>query len=219
MSTSVGAPATGPEAPGESPARRRAWRTVLVVVVVVAAVGIAAYALRPTIDPREEGGVAALDETFPGLQGEAVVGPPVDTGVMDRTVLVVNVWASWCEPCRREQPALQQVQAAYAGRGVELLGINYRDDRAAAERWIEDFGVTYPSVYDAEGRTAAVLDFPYVPDTYLIDVSGTMRYVVYGETTAQELSGLIDELLRGAPAAAGDPGGVDVAPERPRRVA
>ncbi|MEX1263800.1 MAG: TlpA disulfide reductase family protein [Actinomycetota bacterium] len=197
MSTSVGAPSTGPEleAPEELPARRRLGRTALVVAAIVAAVGIAAYATRPTTDPREEGGVAVIDEAFPGLRGEAVVGPPVDTAAMAWSVLVVNVWASWCLACRREQPALQQVQAAYVDRGVELVGVNYRDQRAAAERWIEEFDVTYPSMYDPEGRTAASLGFPFVPDTYLIDASGATRYAIYGETSVQELSGLIDELL------------------------
>ncbi len=159
MSRSVGAPATGPETPGEPPERHLA-RTTFIIVAIVAAIAVAGSALRPTTDPREEGGVAVLDEPFPGLQGEAVVGLDVDTGRMDWSVLVVNIWATWCGPCRREQPALQQVQAAYASRGVELLGVDYRDDRAAAERWIEDFSVTYPSLYDPQGRTAASLELP-----------------------------------------------------------
>ena len=166
------------------------------------AIGLAAFALRPMTDPREEGGVATLDEPFPGLEGEAVVGPPIDTGSMEWSVLVVNVWATWCGPCRREQPALLQVQAEYEDRGVAFVGVDYNDDRAKAERWIEDFGVPYQSLFDPDGRTASTLGFPFLPDTYLVDASGTMRYVVYGETGAEELSGLIDVLL-----AADDPEG------------
>ena len=203
MSTSGGGLAAGPEAAGDPPERHHV-RTTLIVVAIVPALAVAGYALRPTTDPREEGGVAVLDEAFPGLHGEAVVGPGIDTGAMDWSVLVVNIWATWCGPCRREQPALQQVQAAYADRGVELVGVDYRDDRAAAERWIEDFAVTYPSLYDPQGRTAASLNFPFVPDTYLVDASGTTRYAIYGETDEEELSRLIDELLSdpGNPAAA-----------------
>ena len=203
MSRPVGALAAGPEAAGEPPERRHV-RTTLTLVAIVAAIAVAGYALRPTTDPREKGGVAVLDEAFPGLHGEAVVGPGIDTGSMDWSVLVVNIWATWCGPCRREQPALQQVQATYASRGVELVGVDYRDDRAAAQRWIEDFAVTYPSLYDPQGRTAASLNFPFVPDTYLVDASGTTRYAIYGETSEEELSRLIDELLSdpGNPAAA-----------------
>ena len=110
-----------------------ARRTVLAIAAVAVIAGIAAYVLRPTTDPREEGGIAEIDEPFAGLQGEAVVGAPVDSATMDWSVLVVNVWATWCEPCRREQPALQRVQADHDGQNVEFLGVNYRDDRAAAQ--------------------------------------------------------------------------------------
>lgn len=195
LTTPVEPPATAPRDADEAPARRRLGRVAVVVAVIVVVAGLVAFALRPTTDPREEGGVAELDEPFPGLEGEAVVGPPIDTASMEWSVLVVNVWATWCEPCRREQPALQQVQADYEGLAVGFVGIDYRDDRAAAQRWIEDFGVTYQSLFDPEGRTASTLGFPFLPDTYVVDASGTMRYAVYGETSAAELSGLIDEVL------------------------
>lgn len=172
------------------------------LVGVAAMAAVAAFALRRSSDPREEGGVAPIEEPMPRLRGESVVGPPVDTAEMRWSVLVLNVWATWCAPCRREQPALQRVQAEFDRFGVEFLGINYRDDRAAAERWIEDFGVTYSSLSDPEGRTAALLGFPFLPDTYLVDEGGTMRYAIYGETSAEELSGLIDELLVEEPASA-----------------
>jgi cytochrome c biogenesis protein CcmG/thiol:disulfide interchange protein DsbE len=198
LTDSLGDPAPA-QAPGEAGPGRRRIRTAAAVSVVAVALGVAGYALRPTSDPRQEGGVAELDEPFPGLVGEAVVGPPIDTATMDGAVRVVNVWATWCEPCRREQPALLEVQAAFEGSGVEFVGVDYRDDRAAATRWIDDFGVEYPSLFDPQGRTAASLGFPFLPDTYLVDANGTMRYAIYGETSAEELSGLIDELLAGTP--------------------
>ena len=177
-----------------SPSHRRG-RVALAVLGVVAVAGIAAFALRPTSDPRQEGGVAPIEEPMPRLQGDGVVGPEVDTDEMRWSVLVLNVWATWCAPCRREQPALQRVQGGFDWRGVEFLGINSRDDRAAARRWIEDFGVAYPSLSDPDGRAAALLGFPFLPDTYVVDRRGTMRYAIYGETSAEELTGLIDELL------------------------
>jgi cytochrome c biogenesis protein CcmG, thiol:disulfide interchange protein DsbE len=205
LTGAVDAPATSDPAtsPSPPPARERARRIVAIAAGAVIVAGLAGYALRPTTDPRVEGGVAELEEPFPGLEGPAVVGPPVDTGAMEWSVLVVNVWATWCEPCRREQPALLRVQEAYEGRGVEFLGIDYQDDRAKARRWIEDFEVTYPSLFDPDGRTAASFGFPFLPDTYLVDASGTMRSVVYGETSAEELSALIDGLLAEASAADG----------------
>ena len=59
----------------------------------------------------------------------------------------------------------------------------------------------YPSLHDPDGRTAALLGFPFLPDTYVVDASGTMRFAIYGETSAEELSGLIEEVLAGQDAA------------------
>lgn len=77
---------------------------------------------------------------------------------------------------------------------MEFLGINYRDDREAAAAWIEAFGVTYPSLFDPGGRTA-LLSFPFVPDTYIVDEDGVIRYTIFGETTEDELTGLIEDVL------------------------
>ena len=108
---------------------------------------------------------------------------------------MLNVWATWCGPCRREQPGLQRLAKDYGAR-VGFMGINYQDDRIAAARWADDeFGVSYPSLYDPSGRTASQLGYPYLPDTYIVDRSGTIRWAIQGETNEQELRGLIDQLL------------------------
>ena len=107
----------------------------------------------------------------------------------------MNVWATWCGPCRQEQPDLVKVANAYRAKGVEFLGIDYQDDQAAAKAWIDQFNVPYPSLFDPAGRTAAQLKYPYLPDTYVVDRSGVIRYAIFGRTTQQELSGLIDEVL------------------------
>jgi DsbE subfamily thiol:disulfide oxidoreductase len=108
---------------------------------------------------------------------------------------VINVWADWCAPCRREQPQLVELAARYREDGVRFLGINYQDDRDAARAWVREFEVPYPSLFDPAGRSAADLGFPALPDTYVVDPGGTIRWVVYGETDEQELAGLIDDVL------------------------
>jgi len=83
----------------------------------------------------------------------------------------------------------------YGDQGVRFLGINHRDDLDAAKAWIKEFGVPYPSLFDPAGRTAADLGYPALPDTYVVDRQGTIRWVVFGETDKKELAGLIDDLL------------------------
>jgi hypothetical protein len=95
---------------------------------------------------------------------------------------------------RAELPALVDVAGRYDGR-VGFLGINYVDDAANARRWQRDYAIPYPSVDDQAGSLADDLGFPYLPHTLVVDGAGRLRYRIFGETTAEELSGLLDGLL------------------------
>lgn len=144
-------------------------------------------------------GAASRDEPLPVLTGESLDGERLDASAYaDGNVLVINVWADWCAPCRREQPQLVRLADRYQDEGVRFLGINYQDDRDAARAWVREFQVPYPSLFDPSGRSAADLGFPALPDTYVVDPGGTIRWVVYGETDEDELAGLIDLVLAAA---------------------
>lgn len=139
-------------------------------------------------------GVARVDDPLPRLAGETLDGDRVEASAYaGGDVLVINVWAHDCPPCREEQPML--VQLAHRYDDVRFLGISYRDDLDAARDWIREFDVPYPSLYDRAGRTAASLGYPFIPDTYVVDPGGRIRWVVFGATNEEELSGLIDDVL------------------------
>lgn len=141
-------------------------------------------------------GVVEQDRPVPSIAGETLDGQDLDAAsYADGSVLVINAWATWCGPCRREQPVLVRLADRYEDDGVRFLGINYQDDRDAARAWVGEFGVPYPSLFDPSGRTAAQLGFPFLPDTYVVDRDGTIRWVIYGETDERELAGLIDDVL------------------------
>ena len=181
-------------------------RKVAVIVVAALVVSLlAAFVFRPRGgDPRIEGGVVEMDQPIPDLTAiDTVSGDPLPPDAFEGSATVINVWANWCAPCRQEQPALVATQARYADQDVRFVGINYNDDLELARRWVDDFEVTYPSIYDPQGRTAALLDFPFLPDTYVVDGAGTIRYAIYGETDEDELSGLIDDVLAGDTASSG----------------
>jgi DsbE subfamily thiol:disulfide oxidoreductase len=139
-------------------------------------------------------GVLTENKPFPHLLGTTVAGAKFDTSSLAGKPFVLNVWATWCAPCAREQPALVKLQALYGDR-VGFLGIDYRDDDSAAKAWVQQFGVHYPSLSDPSGKYAADLGFPFLPDTYVVDTKGSIRYVIFGETNQQQLSGLLDSLL------------------------
>ena len=111
-----------------------------------------------------------------GLSGEDLLEPGRTIGLDDYTgqVVVLNIWGAWCGPCREEMPALQQIQEQMRPAGVTVLGIDVRDDRAAASDLVGSIGVTYPSIFDQPGRSLSALNgFPRntVPSTIVLDRS------------------------------------------------
>ena len=173
--------------------RRRGIR-VFLAVLFVAAVACTGGGEADTL------GISAVSQPLPRLAGEAVHpdGGRLDTADYRGKVLVVNFWATWCGPCLREQPILQDLWDRYRDRGVVFLGVDQRDDPAAAQAQLEDLGVTYPSISDTDGAYADDFGFIGLPDTYVVDRSGTIRFKVIGPVhEPSELSTLIDRVLAG----------------------
>lgn len=140
-------------------------------------------------------GAKRISSPAPALAGDDLDGEPVALADLRGDVVVVNFWATWCVPCRDEQPALERIRRNYRGRGVELLGVDERDDVAAARAWVEEFSVTYPSIQDPSGSWADDFELFGYPDTVVIDASGTIRWAVYGQTSEGQLRQLIDRVL------------------------
>lgn len=112
-------------------------------------------------------------------------------------VVVLNVWGSWCPPCRKEAPDLVAA-AKELGASVQFIGLNTRDlDPAQAKKFVQEFGVTYPSIYDPNGK--ALLRFrgqispKAIPTTLVIDKSGKVAGRVVGEVTKQTLLGMVKD--------------------------
>jgi DsbE subfamily thiol:disulfide oxidoreductase len=140
-------------------------------------------------------GLHEVSIPLPDLEGPTVQGGALDASALGGHVLVLNVWATWCGPCEKEQPALEQVARAYAAKGVRFVGLQYRDNRAAGKEWVRRFGVSYPSLEDPSGSYSDDLGFFGLPDTYVTDRSGTIRFAIYGQTDAQQLTETIDRAL------------------------
>jgi cytochrome c biogenesis protein CcmG/thiol:disulfide interchange protein DsbE len=133
----------------------------------------------------------APDFEMPALSG----GGSISLDDFRGTVVVLNFWASWCGPCRLEAPALQATWEAYRDRGVRFLGVDYRDDRAAARAFIDEFGITYPSVFDPAGKLAFDYGLLGVPTTFIIDGQGQIRFRFTGYLNGQVLRRALDDVL------------------------
>ncbi|HEU4855111.1 DsbE family thiol:disulfide interchange protein [Nitrosospira briensis] len=109
-------------------------------------------------------------------------------------VWLLNVWASWCVSCRQEHPVL--VELAKSGI-VPVYGLNYKDERDLALQWLRQFGDPYTvSVRDPEGRTGIDFGVYGVPETYVIDKNGVIRYKQIGPVTVEALETKILPLVK-----------------------
>ena len=144
--------------------------------------------------------LAVEDRKHPGeVAGETLEGEPVSLADFEGKTVVVNIWGSWCAPCRSEAPDLVAASEELADDGVEFLGINSRDlDRAAAQAFQRRFEVPYPSIYDQKGQTLlafrGTLSPNAIPSTVVIDDQGRVAASVIGETTRSTLVGLVEDV-------------------------
>lgn len=118
----------------------------------------------------------------------------VVAGARGRPV-VVNVWASWCGPCRVEAPLLQRAAADYDG-DVQFLGVASSDDRDGAEKFLRRFGVSYPNLLDTTGGIRRFLVVRGFPTTYVFDGRGRLVKSVVGAINEQTLAANVEEALR-----------------------
>jgi thiol-disulfide isomerase/thioredoxin len=146
------------------------------------------------------------DRKAPGpVSGTTLEGNRISLSDYAGKVVVVNVWGSWCAPCRAEAPMLADAARDLASRDVVFLGIDSRDPSTAAARaFVRRFDVPYPSIYDQRGRTLlsfrGTLTPNSVPSTVVVDRQGRVAASVLGEITRTTLYDLVDEVAKGADA-------------------
>lgn len=146
-----------------------------------------------TYDPPSSRGV------LPAVSGDSLLEPgrAASSDAYRGQVVVLNVWGSWCGPCRAEADDLESVARSSAPRGVRFLGIDVRDDRGAAADFVRDRGVTYPSLFDPPGRSLLALrGYPRnaVPSTLVLDRSHRVAAVFLTAVLASDLQGVVDRV-------------------------
>ena len=143
------------------------------------------------ISPEERGEAISL-------AGQTLEGTELDIANWQGKPVVVNLWASWCGPCRSEAVDLENSYLQFKDQGVEFLGLNTRDGLAAAKAFNERFKVSYPSIRDKDGQLTLVfgnLGPAATPSTIILDSKGRVAARILGPTTESELRVVLTAVL------------------------
>lgn len=187
MTALADAPAAPPAAP------RRRWGRFAVLLVVVATLALVLVTRFEGPQPVRS---VLVGQPAPALTGTTLDGRPFDLAAWRGQVVLVNVWASWCVPCQREQPLLVSSYRELAPRGLQIVGIDVRDTPAAAKRFQAEYGrAPWPSVDDPDGTRAVDWGTFALPETYLVDGSGTVVAKAVGELDAAWIRDNVAPLL------------------------
>lgn len=175
--------------------RKSAWPAV---AAVVAAIALAVVVLRPAPGP--------ISAEMPPLDLPALGSERRITGAtLEGKPIVLNLWASWCEPCRAEMPLLQEAHRRYEAEGLIVLGIDVEDVPLAAEELAAELGITYPLAEDLDASfykslRSAIGVRDGLPQTYFVTAAGSIPLSgpaapVLGTLTESDLDDAIAELL------------------------
>ena len=123
----------------------------------------------------------------PELPSEVLVGPRVDLDSLHGNVAIVNFWASWCDPCKREAPAFERFSRNLPS-GVRLVGVNWDDGVGAAKAFIRRYGWRYPNLRDGSDAVGARFGLTGLPATFVLDRDGRIAKTLRGPQTVAKIN-------------------------------
>lgn len=135
---------------------------------------------------------------FPSLTVPALDGPPLDLAAYRGRVLVLNVWATWCAPCREEMPSLQRLSERFDPERLVVVGLTVDEDTNLAREFLLKYGIRFPIASDPAGGVAeGLLGVTAYPDTFVVAPDGTLAERITGGRTwdGDEMVSLLSGLL------------------------
>lgn len=141
---------------------------------------------------------ASLDKPAPDFTLKSLQGSNLKLSEQAGNVVLLNFWASWCGPCRKEMPLLNDLHNKYKPLGFTVLGVNVEEDTAPAKAFIGDRPVDFPILFDRTNKVSKLYDVIAMPTTVVIDRNGKMRFLHKGYQDGDEKAyrKMVKQLLR-----------------------
>jgi cytochrome c biogenesis protein CcmG/thiol:disulfide interchange protein DsbE len=145
-------------------------------------------------EPKEMG--AASNEAFPGINVTTLDGgKPWKAEAIKGRVTLINFFASWCTPCAEEMPELEALKKEHSN--LQIIGIAWNDDPATLKKWLKKYGNPFQSIWvDNDGNATIALGIKGIPESFIVDSEGMVRYRLAGVLTKEMREGDIGNLIQ-----------------------
>lgn len=130
--------------------------------------------------------LSASADPAPDFTLQSSTGENVRLAEQRGQVVMLNFWASWCGPCRKEMPLLDAMYQRYSSAGFVLYGVNVEEDNTDAKKLLKELGVTFPVLFDTESKASSLYNVDAMPTTVVIDKKGQVRFVNRGYKDGDE---------------------------------
>jgi thiol-disulfide isomerase/thioredoxin len=177
-------------------ARSLLWAMVGVMAVVWFFYGGGLETLTSMVQPAPAPvSTADIGQMAPPLRLPLVGGGEMDLGAYRGRPVILNFWATWCEPCKAEMPVFERTQQQYRDRGLVVLGVDFQERDEEITAFLNQVGVTFPSLVDRTGEASRQWRATGLPTTFLIDRQGIIRDVRVGAFTDEMLAERLAKIL------------------------
>lgn len=191
LSSSGSSGAVEPAQAAQPPQRKavRIWQTIFVLILLGFVVALAARLIQTNQTQNRASGEAP-PFTFTTFEGETI-----SLAALKGQGVVLNFWASWCDPCREEAALLERTWRREQDNGIVFIGLDYLDQEPAAKAYLAEYDISYPNGPDLQSDAARRYGIDGVPETFFIDPDGNITDVVVGPIVSQaQLDGYLAKI-------------------------
>lgn len=166
---------------------KRYWMRLILLLIMIGLIGFALYQVIETGKPNRP----QVGDLAPDFQLTTLAGEQVSLKQLRGKAVVLNFWGSWCEPCRTEMPALNEIHRRYQTEGITVIGINIAETDVAAMQFVKQYQLAFPIWMDRDREVVNLYQIGSIPSTYFIDPEGRIAYVKEGPLLLSELEKII----------------------------
>ena len=183
---------------------RNQWNLLLAGILLFGTLFIGATRVGPLQNTAAPPAPASAD-TMPAPQADhqapdftlmRLDGTPVTLSKLKGQVALINIWATWCPPCRAEMPTIETAYEQYRDQGFTVLAVNLQEDPGSVATFMQEYKLAFPALLDLDGQVSRTYQAFSLPSSFFVDKKGVIRAVYRGPVPRSVIAGTVEQLLQ-----------------------